>query len=270
MADAQRNLEFLGGDGSAYVPHLAVDCVVFGFHQGALKILLTHWTRRRRWSLPGGFVRRDESLDEAAHRVLRMRTGLDKDVYLEQFHAFGDVDRPGDPEIDRMFDPPLAATPEGGSWILERVISVGYYSLVDVCRTRPTADGVITDDCRWWELSARPALLFDHDQIVERGLGALRAQLSYRPIGLNLLPDTFTLPELQRLYETILDRTLDRRNFQKKMLELGILDRVGERRGDGVRRAPYLYRFNRPRYEEALQEGILLGRRTAGTEGLRH
>ena len=256
--EPRQSIEFLGGDASAYLPHLAVDCVVFGVHRGELKILLTHWVRRGRWSLPGGFVRRDESLDEAASRVLRMRTGL-RHVYLEQFHAFGDVDRPGDAELDRMFEPPLLETP-AGKWILERVISVGYYALVDVCRATPTADGVITDDCRWWDLKARPPLLFDHDRIVARALDALRAQLGSRPIGLNLFPDTFTLPELQRLYETILGRALDRRNFQKKMLDLGILQRVGERRGEGVRRAPYLYRFDRPRYEEALREGISLGR----------
>jgi hypothetical protein len=267
-AKFRRSIEFLGGDGSAYLPHLAVDCVVFGFHAGELKILLTHWQRRGRWSLPGGFVRRDESLDEAAHRVLRMRTGLDQ-VYLEQFHAFGEVDRPGDAELDRMFEPPVMETP-AASWILERIISVGYYSLVEFSQVTPAADGVITDDCRWWDLRARPPLLFDHDEIVERALGALRTQLSFRPIGLNLFPDTFTLPELQRLYESILGRALDRRNFQKKMLDLGILERVGERRGEGVRRAPFLYRFNLPRYEEALREGISLGRRALTAESFAH
>lgn len=257
-APRTRSIEFLGNDAAAYLPHLAVDCVVFGFHGGALEILLTHWKERQRWSLPGGFVRRDESLDAAASRVLRMRTGLDQ-VYLEQFHAFGDVDRPKDEQIARLFDEPLLATP-AGAWIWERVITAGYYALVEFSQVTPRADGVILDDCRWWDLGARPPLLVDHDRIVARALRTLRLELRHRPIGLNLLPCTFTLPELQRLYETVLGRPLDRRNFQKKMLDLGVLDRVGERRGAGVRRAPYLYRVNRPRYEAALRDGISPGR----------
>jgi hypothetical protein len=254
---ANRSIEFLGDDASAYVPHLAVDCVVFGFHDGELKVLLTHWARRDRWSLPGGFVRRDESVDDAASRVLRLRTQLEQ-VYLEQFHTFGSLDR-RDEAIQQMFEE-KGDDAQAAAWVRERFISVGYYALVDFSRVTPTADGVLTDGCRWWDLKARPPLLFDHDEMVERALMVLRVRLRHRPIGLNLFPDSFTLPELQRLYETILGRTLDRRNFQKKMLDLQVLDRIGERRGEGVRRAPYLYRFNRPRYDRALKEGLLLDR----------
>lgn len=257
MANRIQSIEFLGDDASAYVPHLAVDCAVFGFHAGELKILLTHWTQRGQWSLPGGFIRRDESVDDAAKRVLRLRTQLD-DVYLEQFHTFGSIGR-GDREIERMFEAG-GEHPAVAEWVRERFISVGYLALVEFSQATPTADGVLTDECRWWDLKERPPLLFDHDEIVERALGVLRAQLRNRPIGLNLFPGTFTLPELQRLYETVLGRSLDRRNFQKKMIDLGILERVGERRGEGVRRAPYLYRFNVPRYEDALRDGISMGR----------
>ena len=257
MVERSRSIEFLGADASAYVPHLAVDCVVFGVHAGELKLLLTHWERRDRWSLPGGFVRRDESVDDAAYRVLRLRTRLDH-IYLEQFHTFGALDR-RDEQIEQMFDESSTEN-VAASWVRERFISVGYFALVDFWEVTPTADGVLTDECRWWDLKSLPPLLFDHGEMVERALAVLRIQLRHRPIGLNLFPDSFTLPELQRLYETVLGRTLDRRNFQKKMLDLGILDRIGERRGDGVRRAPYLYRFNQPRYEAALREGISHGR----------
>ena len=257
MADHSQSIDFLGHDARDYVPHLAVDCVVFGFHAGELKILLTHQLRRSRWSLPGGFVRRDESLDAAATRILRMRTGLDR-IYLEQFHTFGSPQR-GDRNTDPAFESSLWTAP-GTSWIRERVVSVCYFALVDFAEVTPTADGILTDDCRWWDLKTRPPLLFDHDDMVERALAVLRFQLRHRHVGLNLFPATFTLPELQRLYEAILGRRLDRRNFQKKMLDLGILERVGERRGQGVRRAPYLYRFDVPRYEAALREGISLGR----------
>ena len=257
MAKPIQNIEFLGDDASEYVAHLAVDCAVFGFHDGELKILLTHWHQRGRWSLPGGFVRRDESVDDSAKRILRLRTRLD-DVYLEQFHTFGSVGR-GDAEIEGMFETGgvHAAVAE---WVRDRFISVGYYALVEFSQVTPTADGVLTDECRWFDLKARPPLLFDHDAMVERALATMRDQLGHRPIGLNLFPGTFTLPELQRLHEAVLGRELDRRNFQKKMLDLGILERVGQRRGEGVRRAPYLYRFDLPRYEEKLRTGISMGR----------
>ncbi|HEX6600499.1 MAG TPA: NUDIX domain-containing protein [Gemmatimonadaceae bacterium] len=257
MAEHHLSIEFLGDEAGEYLPHLAVDCVVFGFHAGQLRLLLTHWKQRGRWSLPGGFVRRDESVDDAAHRVLRLRTQLDH-VFLEQFHTFGGLNR-RDEVIEHLFDDtPRARTT--GAFINERFVSVGYYALVEWAEVTPTADGVLTDECRWWDVFDRPALLFDHDEIVDHALGVLRSQLGRRPIGLNLFPETFTLPELQRLYEAILGRPLDRRNFQKKMRDLGILERVGELRAAGVRRAPYLYRFDRPRYEEALREGISMGR----------
>ena len=250
------SIEFLGEDASAYVPHLAVDCVVFGFHEGELKILLTHWARRNQWSLPGGFVRRDESVDSAASRVLRLRTQLDE-VYLEQFFTFGSLDRT-DETIVHMLDE-THREPAAATWSRDRFISVAYFALVDFSRVLPTADGVLTDECRWWDLLAHPPLLFDHAQIVARALETLRIQLRYRPIGLNLFRGSFTLPELQRLYETILGRALDRRNFQKKMLDLGILERIGQREGKGVRRAPYLYRFNVERYGEVLADGSARG-----------
>lgn len=257
MEDRAKSIEFLGSDANAYVPHLAVDCVVFGFHGGALKLLLTHWRRRPRWSLPGGFVLRDESLDDAARRVLRMRTGLENS-YLEQFHTFGNPRR-GDVRIAKMFDA-VAGNGSAPAWIKERVISVGYYALVDWSEVTPAADGILTDDCRWWDLADHPPLLFDHDDMVQRALCVLRSQLGHRPIGLNLFPKQFTLPELQRLYESILGRPVDRRNFQKKMRDSGILERIGQRRGKGIRRAPYLYRFDPQRYREALDEGIRVGR----------
>jgi hypothetical protein len=257
MDDRAKSIEFLGTDANAYVPHLAVDCVVFGFHGGALKLLLTHWRRRKRWSLPGGFVLRHESLDDAARRVLRMRTGLENS-YLEQFHAFGNPRR-GDARIAKMFVS-LAGDAAAPAWIRERIISIGYYALVDWSEATPAADSILTDDCRWWDLGEHPPLLFDHDEMVQRALRVLRSQLGHRPIGLNLFPKQFTLPELQRLYESILGRTLDRRNFQKKMRDSGILERVGQRRGNGIRRAPYLYRFDQERYGEALDEGIRVGR----------
>lgn len=250
-----RSIELFGADASAYLPHLAVDCVVFGFHDGALRVLLVRWKGRGRWSLPGGFVLRRESLDQAAARVLELRTGLEE-VYLEQFHTFGSPDRPGDPELDRMFDP--AAAEGAGAWLRDRIVAVGYYALVDWSQAVPQADGTVIDDCQWWDVRDYPELLFDHCEILEAALCALRAQLATRPVGIALFPETFTLPELQQLYSAILDRPLDRRNFQKRMLAAGVLERVGKRQGEGAGRAPYLYRFHPERYRQALDEGSML------------
>lgn len=248
VADAER-----GPD--AFLPHLAVDCVVFGFQDGGLKVLLMRWRHAGGWSLPGGYVERDQSLDDAAHAVLHTRTGLER-IYLRQFHTFGGVGR-GEAALRPVFDGLGVAVPED-AWFLDRVVSVGYYALVDAARAVPTP-GRYADACTWWDVQDRPPLLFDHDAMIDRALARLREGLSDRPVGLNLLPDTFTMPELQRLYETILGRPLDRRNFQKKMRDLGVVERVGERRTGGAGRAPYLYRFDRARYEAALVEGRAFG-----------
>lgn len=236
----------------AFLPHLAVDCVIFGFHEGELKVLLMRWKHATGWSLPGGYVERHRSLDEAAHRVLQQRTGLDQ-IYLQQFHTFGGTDR-RESTLLSTFEGLGLPVPEG-AWFLDRVVSVGYYALVDFTRAAPTPD-LYSEACAWWDVLDHPPLLFDHDEMIHRALRRLREGLSYRPIGLNLLPETFTLPELQGLYETLLGRKLDRRNFQRKIQALGIVERLEERRTGGAHRAPYLYRFLRDRYDEALQHGL--------------
>ena len=221
------------------LPHVSVDCAVFGFHDGALKILLLKWKVVGRWSLPGGFVGRDEPVDRAAERVLRERTGLER-IYLEQFHAFGDTDR-GE-GLAREFEAAVAQPGLIQSWMTERVVSIGYLALVDFARAVPTPDA-LSDECRWWDVGEHPALVFDHDRIVERARAALRDRSRYLPLGANLLPERFTLPELQRLYEAIEGRALDRRNFRKRMLEAGVVEQLPERKTGGAHRAPYLYRF---------------------------
>lgn len=227
----------------ALLPHLSVDCAVFGFHAGELKILLVKWKHLDGWSLPGGHVRRDESVDRAAERVLRERTGLDR-IFLQQFHTFGGTDR-GEGVLRA-----LAGAMPGHEWMAERVVSVGYLALVDFAGATPTADP-FSEECRWWDVRERPALLLDHDAIVAGALETLRTQARYLPLGRNLLPEKFTMPELQRLYEAVLGRPLDRRNFQKRILDLGFVERLPERRTGGAHRAPYLYRFAAPARPEA-------------------
>ncbi len=240
---------FAGGDRD-FLPHLAVDCAILGFHAGELKVLLLRWRGATGWSLPGGFVRRDEPLDRAAERVLRERTGLDR-IYLQQFHAFGGTDRREHALLPALRT--LGVAVPRDHWLVSRVVSVGYVALVDFAGATPTPDD-FSEECRWWDLHDRPPLLFDHDAIVARALETVRAALDGAPIGngegpghspiaASLLPDKFTMPELQRLYETVLGRPLDRRNFQKWVLDRGLVVRLAERKVGGAHRAPFLYRF---------------------------
>jgi len=232
------------------IHYLSIDCIIFGFHEEQLKILLLRWKGTNEWSLPGGFIQKKESVDTAAQRILLERTGL-KEIFLQQFHVFGEAER-----YDQQLNWEKMNLPVDLSEWSERTISIGYYALVDFSKVVPTPD-LLTEECRWWDPKDLPNLLFDHQHIIQVALQTLRTQLNGHPIGYNLLPEKFTLPELQRLYETILGRTLDPRNFQRKMLALGILQRLEERRRGGAYKSPYLYRFDTKQYEKALEEGNL-------------
>lgn len=223
------------------LPHLSVNGVVFGAHAGALSVLLLRAPGTGGWQLPGGYVRRGEAVDDAAARVVRERTGLG-DAVLRQFHTFGATDR-GEAALAPVLRA-LGVELPAGHWALGRVVSVGYLALVDAGRARVAPDA-LTAESRWWDAAARPPLLFDHGEMVERALAVLRARLDALPLGATLLPGAFTMPELQRLYETVLGRPLDRRNFQRRMLELGLVARLpgpGPRAG-AVGRPGHRYRW---------------------------
>lgn len=229
-----------------YLTHLAVDCVIFGFHDNSLKVLLLKLKpemqiRDSSWCLPGGFVQHDESLDKSAVRVLNMRTGL-HDIYLKQFYTFGDPKRE-------------KGKPSSEYWIGKRFISIGYYALVEFSKVNPKPD-LYSSAFEWWDVSKLPRLIFDHKAIVEKALETLRLDLNDHPVGYNLLPEKFTMPELQKLYETILGDSVDRRNFQKRMLSLRILVRLNERKTGGAHKAPYLYRFDKKKYDRAMKQGL--------------
>ena len=227
------------------LPHLSVDCVVFGFHGADLKLLLMKWKTLDLWALPGGYVPRRESLDQAAARVLRERAGVER-VHLQQFHTFGGLARKE--KVARRLFAGLHLDVPRDAWPFSRVVSVGYYALVDFWKVRPKAD-FLSDTCAWYPVHGLPPLAFDHEEIVDVALDSLRASLDSPTASAKLLPRRFTMPELQRLHEAILGRTLDRRNFQKRMLDRGGLVRLPERRTGGAHRAPFLYRFEtrRPR-----------------------
>jgi 8-oxo-dGTP diphosphatase len=223
-----------------FLPGISIDCVIFGFHDNQLKILLTRFKNTDLYALPGGFIGREENITQAAGRILLERTGL-QDIYLEQFHVFGHQDR-CPPEQQRQLLESIGILPGKQEYRLGRFISIGYYALIDFTRANPTPDS-LSDYCGWWALDSIPSLIFDHSCMTTKALETLRLTLNHREVGLNLLPDTFTMNELQALHETILNEKLVRSNFQRKMLATGLLDRFDKKHTGGAHKAPYLYRF---------------------------
>jgi 8-oxo-dGTP diphosphatase len=239
---------------SIFHPGFSIDCVIFGFHNNQLKVLLLRMKNIEQWALPGGFVLKEENVDTAAIRVLQARTGL-SDIFLRQFYLFGDATR-SDKNLNSEVLKHREIETNNSHWFLQRFISVGYYALADFSKAIPRPDA-ISDACQWWDLQEVPVLIHDHNQILDKALETLRTQLNYQPIGYNLLPEKFTMPELQKLYETILGKELDRRNFQRKMLSYDILVRLKEVRKSGAaHKAPYLYSFDLIKYHKALKEGL--------------
>ena len=226
--------------GEGFIPHLAVDAVIFGFHDKQLKVLLMQYSKTGLYALPGGFIRQNENLNDAAKRVASERTGL-TNIFLEQFHVFGDLAR-HDPTPFATFMAANGAEPDADHWLLQRFISVGYFALVDFTKVTPTPDKIF-DSCGWYHLNALPPLIQDHTAIVNKALDSLRIMLDDKLIGFNLLPEDFTMGDLQSLYETILGKSLLRPAFQRKMLGMGILERVAKKYSGGAHKAPYLYRF---------------------------
>ena len=222
-------------------PALNVDCVVFGLEASELKVLLIERDLepfKGHWALPGGFVNMDEALEEAALRELQEETGL-RDLYLEQLYTFGQVDR----------------DPRG------RVISVAYYALVNPKGLALQASSDARQ-AKWFAVnqirgSSGPQLAFDHEKILDVALRRLRGKVRYEPIGFELLPTKFTLTQLQTLYETVLERELDKRNFRKKLLSMKILIELEERQQDVAHRAARLYRFDEARYRRLMRSGFV-------------
>jgi 8-oxo-dGTP diphosphatase len=248
--DSKRLREFLLEGNLSFLPHISVDCVIFGFHDDQLKVLLLKWKDWQSWCVPGGFVKRNESLEDSANRTLEERTGL-QNIFLRQFYAFGDPDR-------ERGKKPFKAVGPTKSWVMERFITIGYWALVEFSKVTPRPDW-LSEECKWWDIHKIPKLISDHNRIVDKALEALRISLNDHPVGYNLLPEKFTMPQLQRLYETILDAPLDRRNFQKKMLALDVLEKLSERKTGGPHRSPFLYRFDKKKYERAMAHGLKKG-----------
>lgn len=243
-------------DTDQYIPGFSLDCVIFGFHENQLKVLLLRMKGMDQWALPGGFIKKDEDVDDAATSALKMRTGLDH-IFLKQFHLFGSANRNDEAYFRDLFHHQTINL-NMAEWLNQRFITLGYYALVDYSKVTPQTDD-ISDACAWFAWEDLPSLIIDHTQIIAKALEVLRQQLNYQPIGKNLLAEKFTMPELQALYETLLNQKLDRRNFQRKILSYGILKRLEERRRGGAHKAPYLYVFDEENYKKALKDGLNAG-----------
>jgi len=245
--------DLLYGGAELFLPSVSVDCVIFGFHAGELKVLLLKGKHESKWALPGGFIYQDENVEEAASRVLQERTQL-TGIFLQQFHLFGDVQRTEQKHARRWLEEARVKDPDS-HWIMQRFVTIGYYALVEYQKVNPVPDDY-SSECAWHNVLELRNLIIDHKQIVEKGLESLRLHLNFQPIGYNLLPKEFPLKDLQLIYETILGKKLDRSNFQRKILSYGILDRKEKQFSGGSHRAPYLYSFNKKKYFKALQEGL--------------
>ena len=208
--------------------YVAVDCIIFGFRNGALSLLLLKRNfepAKGKWSLMGGFVQSNESTDDAAKRVLRELTGLDN-VYMEQVGAFGEIERdPG-----------------------ERVISIAYYALLSI----DNYDKQLVRDHNafWADINDLPVFIFDHEEMVEKARNMMKQKASHKPIGFNLLPELFTLTQLQTLYEAIYGETMDKRNFRKRVADMDFIEQTDEIDKTSSKRGARLYRMNSDIYKK--------------------
>lgn len=213
---------------------VAVDCIIFGFEEQRLKLLLF---KRKvepfqgEWSLIGSFVKPNEHVDYAAARVLEEYTGL-TNIYLDELAVYGNTDRD-----------------TGG-----RVISVAHYALI---RINEQEKKVIEDyEAKWFDIDEIPSLILDHNTMIDRALNRLKQKTKTQPIGFSLLPEQFTIPQLKALYEGILQKDLDKRNFRKKVLAMGVLEKLEIKDKKSSKKGAFLYRFNENEYERLLEEGF--------------
>lgn len=231
-----------------YIQQLSIDCVIFGYHEKQLKVLVPKLAFIGDfWTLPGGYILQEEGIDDAAKRILEDRTGI-QDIYLEQFQVFGDVSRSSKQLLAELFAlnkikfSEMQLQGETLEWLNKRFISIGYYALVDIKKVVPRLME-IDSSIDWYPIKKLPPMIMDHNLQVNNALETLRLRLDDKLIGFNLLPEKFTMKELQQLYETVYDKSFRRNNFQKKMLDLNVLERLEKKFTGAAHKAPYLYRF---------------------------
>lgn len=254
--DLNKFLNTFEGDVEEMELNLSIDCVIFTIQENHLKVLVTNLFEGADWMLPGGFVLNSENTENAATRILHQRTGAEN-LYLEQFKIFSDPNRFSFKALFEEMDIKKIGTVDV-NMLPMRVISIGYFALVDFKSLNLTG-GEFDEDTAWADIKHLPKLKFDHAKIIGDAVEALREELYLKPIAYNLLPEKFTMPELHKLYEIILDKPIERSSFQKKMLKWDIYERLKERREGVAHKRPFLYRFDSKKYNEALNQGIRFG-----------
>ena len=244
-----------------FMPGISLDCVLLGYRDQSLQVLLLKWKNVEAWTLPGGFLKQDEVLEEAVHRVLLERTGLEN-IFLTQFHTFSGLDR--QLKDDTLYEHTLTPLYEGlteplkeklSTWFSQRFITTGFLALVDINKTKLVPD-YLSEKCEWVPINQLPPLLLDHELIVQKALRQLKIEVNYLPVGKSLLPEKFTMKELRFLFESILQKKLDRGNFQRKIRSLNILKRHEKLMTGAANKAPYLYSFEESAYHKLLEDGI--------------
>lgn len=231
-----------------FIAQISIDCVLFGYEKANLKVLVGKLDFAGDfYALPGGFIRHEEGIDEAALRILRERTTI-SEIFLEQFRVYGDATRDNvsfyedllSKNIEKLSQ--LEVHREFLEWCKQRFLSIGYYALVDISKVKPQKT-LLAESFEWYDIQDIPELIMDHNEIVGGALEALRLNLDRKLIAFNLLPETFTMRQLRELYEAVYDRPFPNNNFQKKILSLNILERLGKQYTGAKHKAPYLYRF---------------------------
>ncbi len=240
-----------------YVPNVSIDCAIFGYHEQQLKILLIKHKLLNGWCLPGGYIKRTETLVKAANRIVKERTGIGN-LFMQQFKTFGDPNRARINEFDEeKWFKATGVRMNKTNWLVDQTISIGFYSITDFENTIPKPD-MMSDDCKWFDINRVPRLEFDHKEMTKEALHTMRIELYHFPIGYNLLPEKFTLSEIHTLYETLSGKKLDISNFPKKLLTLGLIKKLNEKRFIGPHRSPHLYKFDKAAYNRALKDGLVL------------
>lgn len=235
-------------DEENFIHQLSIDCVILGYKDKELKVLVPKLDLNENlWALPGGFIMQNEGIDRAALRILEERTGI-KDIYLEQFRVFGEPQRVNNTVFDELNKINERMIEKGVfdiasiNWLSKRFVSIGYYALVDINKVTPQKTD-FDSSIDWINIQNLPKLIMDHNEIVTYALETLRQNLDQKLIGFNLLPETFTMKEVQELYEAVYDKPFARNNFQKKILDLNVLERLEKKFTGAANKAPYLYSF---------------------------
>ncbi len=223
--------------------------MIFGYQDKEFKVLISKLNFNGDiYSIPSGFIFQSEGIDEAANRILKERTGI-SDIFLQHYKNFGQAERSNKAFFENVFDlnkdffkGEISPSKEDFEWLTSRFISLGYYALVDINKITPSKTD-LDESLEWYNIHEIPNMMMDHKEMIEKALESLWLNLDTNIIVLNLLPETFTMKEVQDLYETIFEKTYARNNFQAKILDLGVLKRLEKKFTGAANKAPYLYRF---------------------------